>query len=61
MYDKLFEEIEAINKAFGWVGALDALAYIKGVRSEYSGEVARQFDSFMEEGARLFAPVGESA
>jgi hypothetical protein len=57
MYDKLFEEIAAINKAFGWVGALDALTYIKGVREEYSGEVAQQFDQFMAEGARMFAPA----
>jgi hypothetical protein len=59
MYEKLFEEIEAINRAFGWVGALDALMYIQGARADYSGEVAQQFDAFMREGAKLFAPVNE--
>ena len=56
-YRNLMDEVEAINKAFGYFGALDALAYIRAHEDEYEGIVLREFDAFCREGARMFAPV----
>lgn len=61
MYKELFEEVESVNKAFGWVGCLDAIMYIESWKEEYSGKVQAQLRMFMNEGARLFAPAKEAA
>ena len=56
-YENLMNEVECINKSWGFVGVLDALEYIQENIDEYDGAVLREFRQFMAEGARLFAPV----
>jgi hypothetical protein len=61
-YESLMNEVECINSAWGMVGMLEALQYIERNEDEYVGtQVFREYRAFMREGARLFAPVGESA
>ena len=56
-YESLMEEVKVINKAYNWVGVLDALVFIKTNEDEYKGtKVYRELQQFMQEGARLFAP-----
>lgn len=57
MFDHLMNEIAAINQAWGYVGALDALTYIRDNADEYKGtQVYREFTEFMVQGAKMFAP-----
>ena len=60
MYDSLMNEVECINKSWGYVGVLDALMYIQENIEEYRGtQCLREFRQFMAEGARLFATTEE--
>ena len=60
-YEALMDEIQCINSAYGWVGALDALTYIRDNQDEYKGtQCYREFLSFLREGARLFSTVEEA-
>lgn len=55
-YELLMGEVECINRAYGWVGVLDALMYIQANEEEYKGTACyREFKQFMREGAKLFA------
>lgn len=57
-YEHLMNEVECINKAWGYVGVLDALMYIQeNIEQYYGTQCLREFRAFMREGARLFAPV----
>ena len=61
MFDNLMNEIACINRAWGYVGALDALTYIRDNADQYKGtQVYREFCQFMAQGARMFATVGET-
>jgi hypothetical protein len=60
-YSALMNEVECINSAWGFVGALDALTYIRENQDEYEGtQVYREFRAFMREGAMLFATAEEA-
>ena len=51
----LMNEVECINKSWGYVGVLDALMYIQENIEEYEGtQCLREFRRFMREGAQLF-------
>ena len=55
-YEHLMDEVKTINQAWGYVGVLDALVYIKTHESDYEGtNVYSELQSFMAEGAKLFA------
>ena len=56
-FENLMNEVECINKSWGYVGVLDALIYIQDNIEQYSGtQTLREFRQFMRDGARLFAP-----
>ena len=55
-FEHLMDEVECINKSWGWVGILDALMYIQDNIEEYQGtQCLREYRQFMRDGARLFA------
>lgn len=55
MFDNLMKEVEAINRAYGWVGCFDAIQYIYENRDEYAGtKVYKEIGIFMRQGAELF-------
>ena len=39
-FDNLMAEVECINRAWGWVGVLDAIMYIQAHESDYEGTAA---------------------
>lgn len=57
-FENLMNEVECINRAYGYVGVFDAIVYINENRDEYRGTaVLRELREFMAQGARMFAPV----
>ena len=57
-FDALMDEVQCINSAWGYVGVFDALVYMKANENEYKGtKVYRELQTFMAQGARMFAPV----
>lgn len=57
-YEHLMNEVECINKSWGYVGVLDALMYIQdNIEHYYGTRCLVEFRSFMRDGARLFATV----
>ena len=59
-YGNLMAEVECLREAWGY-GVLEAIMYIDDNREEYVGTaVYRELRLFMAEGAKLFAPVGET-
>ena len=58
MFDQLMDEVEVLNKHFGWVGCFDAIKYMSEHREEYAGSrVYKQIGIFMRQGAELFKEV----
>ena len=56
-FEHLMNEVECINKAWGYVGVFDALMYIQENIEQYRGtQCLREYKEFMAEGARMFAP-----
>jgi hypothetical protein len=54
-YSHLFDEINVINRAYGWVGVLDALKYIDTNFEHYRGTLCgNQCRLFIKEMSRLF-------
>lgn len=58
MYNNLMAEVEYIRTARGY-NILEAIAFILEYETEFSSEVRRELRSFMNEGARMFAPKDE--
>lgn len=57
-FPHLMNEIECINRSYGWVGLLDACEFISRHEDEYIGTACyADFRRFMREMGRLFAPV----
>lgn len=55
-FEHLMNEVECINKSWGYAGVLDALMYIQENIEHYRGtQCYREYREFMAEGARLFA------
>lgn len=57
MFNKLFNEVEAIREAFPEFGFLEALTYIKIHADEYDKDVRIELTKFMSAGADFFAEV----
>lgn len=58
MFDSLMDEVECINRSYGYVGCLDAIQYISTNREEYKGTaVYRQLLEIMGLGEQMFAEV----
>ena len=55
MYENLFREVEAIQKAWNY-GFLEALSFIVDMEDEYSYLVRIELRQFLDEGAKMFAP-----
>lgn len=53
----MYDELVKTAKALGHGDLLVGLFYIKLNRSEFTADQLRVFDQFMDEGARMFAPV----
>lgn len=58
MYNNLMAEVDYIRTARGY-NILEAIAFINEYIYEYPSEVRRELRSFMDEGARMFAPKVE--
>ena len=58
-YPHLFNEIESINRAWGYVGSLDALEFIQmHYEDAYRGtQCGREFKGFVRSMRALFEPV----
>ena len=57
MFEHLMNEVEAINKAWGYVGVFDAIVYIHTHSTEYLGtKVYAELYEFMDQGRKMFAP-----
>ena len=56
MFKNLMAEVESVRIARGYK-ILEAIAFIKAYEDEFSPEVRRELRDFMNEGARMFAPV----
>lgn len=55
-FDHLMDEVRAINDAWGYTGALDAIMYIHDHMDDYEDtRVLRELRAFMADGAKLFA------
>lgn len=55
MFDHLMDEVETINRAWGYVGCFDAIKYMFENRDEYKGtKVYRELMIFMRQGAEMF-------
>jgi len=59
MYNNLMAEVEYIREARGY-NILESIAFILEYESEFPSEVRRELRNFMNEGARMFAPVKEA-
>ncbi len=56
MFDHLMDEVECINRAYGYRGVFDAIVYIQTNLCEYEGtKVYSEFRKFMNMGAEMFA------
>ena len=56
MFDRLMEEVECINRAYGYRGVFDAIVYIQKNLHEYEGDaVHSEFRKFMAMGQQMFA------
>jgi hypothetical protein len=61
-FEHLMDEVDCINRAYGYVGVFDAIVYIDKWRDEYKGtRVLQELNEFMAAGARMFAPAEEVA
>jgi len=55
MFDALMNEVEAINRAYGWYGCFDAIRYISDNIDEYRGtKVYKEVQIFLRQGAQMF-------
>jgi len=53
MYESLKNEVDTINRAYGWEGFTDALTFINAHSEEYKGTaVWRQFEQFFANNQR---------
>lgn len=60
MFDNLMKEVEVINQAWGWVGALDAIRFMQEHRADYQGTVVgRELAGFMRLGRDMMAEVDQ--
>ena len=59
MFKNLMAEVECVRIARGYK-TLEAIAFIKAYEDEFPLEVRRELRDFMNEGARMFAPVEET-
>ena len=61
-FPHLCEELRCINRAYGFVGVLDALLYIQQHEDEYAGTACgREFDACCRMLRPLLAPVEHAA
>ena len=56
MFENLMAEVEYVREARGY-NVLEAIMFIKEYEEEFPSEVRRELRDFMNEGARMFAPV----
>lgn len=57
-FEHLMDEVNCINRAYGYSGVFDAIVYINDHQDEYEGtQVLRELRRFMREGAKMFAPA----
>ena len=57
-FPNLYEEVQAINEAYGWSGYLDALEWIRAHQYEFEGTVVlREFRQFVHSMSALFEPA----
>jgi hypothetical protein len=57
MFNKLFNEVDAIRDAFPEYGFLEALGFIQCHLEEFDPEIRAELAVFMGEGAKFFAEV----
>jgi len=55
----MYEGLVKTAKEFGSGDLLVGLYYIKLNRHKFDAELLKSYDQFMNEGARMFAPVDE--